>query len=186
MYEVIKKDLRERLSEKRYEHCLRVADVARELAGIYEVDLEKAYLAGLVHDIAKEFSVEENQYYINKYGLPIIEEEFKRIEHSFVGAVYLKEMYDLDDDILEAVRVHTVGSMKMSLLDKIVFVADKIEPNKDYLGIEEERRLARIDIDEALIMCLENNYKKLLSSNKRMYPLTVDVINYYRNNKEVV
>lgn len=183
MYDIdeIKRDLKELLSEKRYKHCLSVAAVAMELANIYGTDKDKAYLAGMVHDIAKEFSDEENNYYIEKYDLPRIEEEYKRIIHSYVGAVYLKEKYNMDDEICEAVKVHTTGSMDMSLLDKIVFVADKIEPGKDYPGIDEERRLAKEDIDRCVILCLENNYKKLLSKGKRMYSLSLEVLYKLKN-----
>lgn len=183
MYDIdlLKKDLEELLSEKRYKHSLSVAAVAMELANIYGIDKDKAYLAGLVHDIAKEFSYEENMYYIEKYKLPEIEEEYKRIIHSYVGAVYLKEKYNMDDDICEAVRVHTTGSMDMSLLDKIVFIADKIEPGKNYPGIDEERIVAKEDIDKALILCLENNYKKLLSKGKRMHPLSLELLYKLKN-----
>ena len=178
MYDIdlIKKDLEVLLSEKRYKHCLSVAAVSMELANIYGIDKDKAYVAGLVHDIAKEFSDDENNYYIDKYNLPKIDEEYKRIIHSYVGAVYLKEKYNMDDDICEAVRVHTTGSMNMSMLDKIVFVADKIEPGKDYPGIEEERIIAKEDINKALILCLENNYKKLISKGKKMYPLSLKLL----------
>ncbi len=179
--DMIKEELRERLSDYRYKHCLSVAAVAMELANIYGFDKDKAYLAGMVHDIAKEFSEEENEYYIEKYNLPRFDSKFKSIIHSFVGAVYLKEKYDLDDDICEAVRVHTIGSLNMSLLDKIIFVADKIEPGKDYLGIEEERVVAKENIDKAMILCLENNYIKLKSLGKEMYPVSLEVLYHLKN-----
>ena len=178
--EVIKKDLKNILSEYRYEHSLRVADVCKELALIYGYDKDKAYLAGLVHDIAKEFDYEENKYYINKYNLPDFGVEFKKIIHSYVGSVYLKEKYDMDDDICKAVRVHTTASIDMNLLDKIVFVADKIELGKKYPGIEEERIIAKEDINKALLLCLENNYKRLSSQGRKMYPDTLEVLSYLR------
>ena len=172
----IKKDLKEKLSDYRYNHSLNVAEVSRELANIYGVNEEKAYLAGMVHDIAKEFSDEENKYYIKKYNLPDFGDEFRKIIHSYVGSVYLKEKYNIDDEICKAVRVHTTASTDMSKLDKIVFVADKIEPGKDYLGIEEERVVARKDLNKALLLCLENNYKKLISKGKTMYPSSLKVL----------
>lgn len=183
MYDIdlLKKDLEGLLSEKRYKHSLSVAAVAMELANIYGIDKDKAYLAGMVHDIAKEFSDEENDYYIEKYNLPKVEEEYKRIIHSYVGAVYLKEKYNMDDDICGAVSVHTTGSLNMSMLDKIVFVSDKIEPGKDYPGIDEERKLAKEDIDKCVILCLENNYRKLLSKGKRMHPLSSKVLCKLKN-----
>ena len=181
MVETIKKDLENMLTNFRYEHSLLVAEEARLLAKHYNLDSEKAYLAGLVHDIAKDLIQEEEAYYINKYKLPRISEEFKRIIHSYVGDVYLKEIYNMDEEICKAVRVHTTASTDMTLLDKIVFVADKIEPGKDYPGIEEEREIARKNIDEAVLLCLENNYKKLISKGKKVYPLSLEVLNYFKD-----
>lgn len=172
----IKKDLKDNLSEYRYNHSLNVALVCVELANIYGVDSDKAYLAGLVHDIAKEFSEEEFNYYIKKYNLPLLDNEFNKLKHSYVGAVFLKEKYNMDDDICRAVKLHTIASSDMKLLDKILFVADKIEPGKDYPGIEEEREVAKKDIDRALLLCLENNYKKLVSKDKKMYPDSLVVL----------
>lgn len=187
MYDVdkIKDDLKNSLSEYRYNHSLNVANECVRLASIYGVDKNKAYLAGLVHDIAKEFSDEDNLYYINKYNLPKFELEYKKIIHSYVGSVYLKEKYNMDEEICRAVRVHTVADIDMSLLDKIVFVADKIEIGKNYPGIEEERAIANIDIDKALLLCLENNYKKLEKQGRNMYPSTLKVMNYYKDNVKV-
>ena len=182
--EMLEKDLRSRLSEYRFKHSVNVALVACELASIYGVDIKKAYLAGLVHDVAKEFSDEENEYYINKYNIPRFDVGFKKIIHSFVGAVYLKEKYDMDSDICNAVMYHTVGDENMDLLAKIVFVADKIEPGKDYVGIEEERIVARENIDEALIMCLENNKKKLEKNGKEMNDMSLKVLKKLKENRK--
>lgn len=174
--EVIKKDLRNKLSDYRYEHSLRVADECVKLAEVYNIDKDKAYLTGLVHDIAKEFSYEENLYYINKYGIDDDYKQFKRIIHAYVGSYYLKEKYNMDDEIIKAVRIHNIADMGMSLLDKILFVADKIEFGKDYNGIDEQRMLAYKDIDRALMLCLENNYKKLMSQGKQMHPTAIKVL----------
>jgi len=174
--EEIKKDLRMKLSDYRYNHSLSVALVCIELANIYNVDKDKAYVVGLVHDIAKEFSDEENIYYIEKYNLPRVDDEFKRIVHGEVGAAYLREKYNMDDEVCEAVRVHSIGSTDMTMLDKILFVADKIEPGKDYPGIEDERRVAKEDIDKALLLCLENNYKQLIGKGRRMHPISLEVL----------
>ena len=181
MYEVekIKEDLKCMLSERRYNHSLNVAEVAKELASIYNVNEDKAYIAGLTHDIAKEFSEEENRYYINKYNLSesLLNSEYKKILHAHIGAKYVKDKYNLDDDICKAINVHTVASPNMDILAKILFVADKIEPNKDYIGIEEERRLAYINIDASLKLCLENNIKSLISKGKQPHKNTIETLN---------
>lgn len=181
MYEVekIKQDLKCMLSEKRYNHSLNVAEVAKELASIYNVDKEKAYMAGLTHDIAKEFNEEENKYYLDKYNLSksLLNSKYKKILHANIGAKYVKDKYNLDDDICRAIDIHTIASPNMDMLAKILFVADKIEPNKDYIGIEEERRLAYINIDASLKLCLENNIKSLISKGKQPHKNTIDTLN---------
>lgn len=181
MYEVskIKEDLEKMLSEHRYQHSLNVAEVSQKLATIYNVSEEKAYIAGLTHDIAKEFTDEENRYYLKKYQLPesLLNPEYKKILHANIGALYVKDKYNLDDDICKAINVHTVASPDMDTLAKIIFVADKIEPNKSYIGIEEERKLATTNIDKALMLCLENNIKTLESKGKIPHQDTINTLN---------
>ena len=121
--ELIKTNLKKNLSEYRYIHSLNVAQTSKELAKIYGINEELAYLTGLVHDIAKELTDEENEYYINKYNLPRFEPEYQRIVHSFVGAVYLKEQYNMDDEICRAVMSHTIANDNMTTLDKILLNA---------------------------------------------------------------
>ena len=181
-------DLEKRLSRGRFEHSLRVADMARRLASVYGENEGDAYLAGLIHDVAKEFSEEENLYWLKKYGLPVdlLNSSFKRIIHSEVGAVVVRELYGVDTRISNAILYHTIGNVKMSLLDKIIFVADKIEEGKDYPGIMEERVMAFQDIDKALILCLENNKKKLADEGKIMHPDTLDLLNMLYEESGVV
>ena len=126
--EKIKTDLKDRVSEYRYEHSLMVADEAKNLAKKYNLDEDKAYVAGLVHDIAKEFTNEENTLLVNKYNLSkdLLLESNHKIIHADVGAVYVKEKYGFDDEICMAVRYHTIGNPNMSTFDKIIYIADKI------------------------------------------------------------
>lgn len=176
----IKKDLKKNLSDYRYCHSLRVADEAKKLALVYGVDSDKAYVAGLVHDIAKEFSEEENLVWIKKYNLDekMLYSEFRRTIHSEIGALVVRELYNLDLDIVLAVKYHTVGNINMDLLAKIVFVADKIESSKDYPGILEERILAYKDIDKALFLCLDNQRKKKELECKKVHPDSLEILNY--------
>ena len=165
--EKLKEDLKSKLSDKRYEHSIGVAEVAYSLALCYGVDKDRAYLAGLLHDIAKEFSEEENLYYINKYNKQyLLEKRDKKVLHADVGALYLKDKYNIDDEICNAVRVHTTGDSNMSIFDKIIFVSDKIERNRSYSNVNEIRRKAYLDIDDALVLCLSNITKKLESKKK--------------------
>lgn len=184
--EIIKNDLEKMLSEYRYLHSLRVADVARSLACIYSYDMNKAYVAGLVHDIAKEFTLEENREAVKKYSLSndLLDKEYAKMLHADIGACIARDKYSLDDDICHAIKSHTIGDIPMSLLDKIIFVADKIEPMKSYDGIYEERKMASLDIHQATIMCILNNHKKLTRQRKKIYPKSLEVLEYLMKNKE--
>ena len=183
--EKIKNDLRSMLSEYRYLHSLRVAEVARGLACVYSCDVEKAYLTGLVHDIAKEFSDEENIEAVMKYHLSndLLDKEYRKMIHADIGAKIVKDWYGLDDEVCHAVASHTVGDIPMNILDKIIFVADKIEPFKRYEGIDEERRLASFDIHNATILCIENHHKKLIREKKKIYSKSFEVLEYLKNQK---
>lgn len=176
--EKIKVDLKESLSEKRYLHCLRVGEEAQKLARIYGYDEAKAYVAGILHDIAKEFSDLENARLVRKYQLEeeLLKPEYRRILHARVGADVVRERYGLDEDICHAIYCHTTGEIEMNLLDKIIFVADKIEPGKSYEGIEEERALAYQNITAAMILCIRNNHQKLIREGKVIYPKSLEVL----------
>lgn len=178
----IKKDLKDILSEYRYLHSLRVAEVARGLACYYHYDADKAYLIGLIHDIAKEFSDEENEYYVDKYDLSseLLSDDYRKMIHADIGACIARDKYGFDDEGCHAIACHTIGDIPMNLIDKIIFVADKIEPLKNYIGIEEERRMASIDINKATIMCIENNHKKLIKNKKKIHPRSMEVLEYLK------
>ena len=179
--EKIKLDLKNRLSDYRYGHSVRVAEEAKKLASYYKINENNAYLAGLLHDIAKEFSIIENKNWITKYHLSedLLNDKNLKTCHAEIGAVVAKELYGVSDDISQTIKYHTIGNVNMTMLDKIVFIADKIESGKSYPGIDEERILAYQDIDEALILCLQNNKKKV-ESEKRLFNEDSDkVLNYF-------
>ena len=181
MYNVnqIKKDLKNNLSDFRYEHCINVADEAKKLAKHYNFDEEKVYVAALVHDIAKEFSKEDIKFWIEKYNLStdFLLPENKKIVHAEVGAFVVKELYKLDDEICNAVRYHTIGHVPMSLLDKIVFIADKIARDSDDEIIKKERILAYENIDDALILYLTTQKEKFKEKGKKMHPNSIELLN---------
>lgn len=181
--EQIKKDLKNSLSQFRYEHSILVADEAKMLAKHYHLDEEKAYIAGLVHDIAKEFNNEENDRWIEKYNLTgeLFSNEFKNVIHANIGAVVIKEKYNFDEEICNAVCYHAIGDFKMTNLDKIIFVADKIARRISNPIIDEERKLAYQDIDKALILCLRTQKDRLESIGKRMYPASLKLLQVLEN-----
>ncbi len=184
--EKIKSDLRCLLSEYRYLHSLRVAEVAKGLAARYSFDIDKAYATGLIHDIAKEFTYEENLDIIKRYHLPmsLLHNNYHKILHSDIGAIVVRERYGLDEEISHAIFCHTTGDIPMGLLDRILFVADKIEPGKQYNGIEEERRLAYTNLNDALILCIENNQKKLIKEKKNICPRSIRVLKYLKEERD--
>ena len=164
--EDMKEYLKSNLSKYRYEHSIRVAEEARKLAKHYDCNDENAYIAGLLHDIAKEYNEEENKEIVNKYNLDKSVLEDKRTCHAIIGSVIVKELYNVSDDICQTIKYHTVGNRDMTLFDKIIFIADKIESGKNYPGIEEERDMAYIDLDRCLLLCLMNTKRKLEQDNK--------------------
>ena len=183
--EQIKEDLKKYLSQYRYEHSILVAEEAKKLANHYNEDEEKAYIAGLVHDIAKEFSDEENEKWIKKYNLTgdIFSDEYKNVIHSFIGAVVIKEWYRMEEEICNAVRNHTLGNISMTELDKIIFVADKIARRVSNPIMEEEKRLAYQDINKALELCLKIQEQKLQEKGKNMHPISLELLQLLENNK---
>ncbi len=155
--EQMKKDLKERVTEKRYNHCLMVADEAKKLAGIYKYDEEKAYVTGVIHDIAKDFSDEENERLVNKYKLDrkILDDDYKNVIHADIGAVFVKEKYDLDDDMCKAIKYHAIGNVDMDLLAKIIFIADKTGRKVLDDEIKKIKEISYTNLDKAILMFLE-------------------------------
>ena len=180
MYDIqkIKKDLQSILSDFRYEHSLMVADEAKKLAHHYNYDEEKAYVAGLVHDIAKDFDEEENLKWINKYNLSgdIFLPEFKNIIHAEIGYFVVKEWYGFDEEICNAVRYHTIGNVPMSFLEKIVFIADKIARKNTNPIIDKEKLLAYENIDKSIVYFLRNQKDRLENNGFRMYPTSLKLL----------
>ncbi len=155
--EKMKVDLKEQLSKKRFGHSLRVAKLSENLANHYGIDTMTAYYAGLIHDIAKEYSREQCLYYINEYAIEKDPSIMKNpnLAHGEIGAIVLQNDYnEADEDVLDAVRWHTYGHENMSLLSKIVYIADAIEPLRDYNGVDVLRKLAYEDLN----LCIREYY----------------------------
>ena len=166
----IKEDLKNTLSERRYIHSLGVMEMAVELAQIYNVDEKKAELAGLLHDNAKEMTPEELLKYVDDNNIKISEVERinTKILHGKVGADIAKKKYGVSKEIQEAIEYHTTTNPNMTTLDKIVFVADKIELNRKSAtyDIESERELAKKDLDGAVLFIINSNITSLIQKDK--------------------
>ncbi len=174
--------LKENLSEERYIHTLGTADCAKELAKKYSLDEEKAYLAGLLHDCAKCFS-NEKLLEIIKENLEVEESEMQNYKtlHAPVSAYIAEKEFNITDkEILSAIRWHTLGKLDMSDFEKIIFIADKIEPNtrdKEYSDkirtlLDEENGL-----NKALLKCYKETIKSLVKRNLKICLLTIEIYN---------
>ncbi|MBQ9956795.1 MAG: bis(5'-nucleosyl)-tetraphosphatase (symmetrical) YqeK [Ruminococcus sp.] len=175
-----RKLLRSRLIEKRYIHSLNVADSARQLAQKYGADEEKAYFAGLVHDIMKNASEEEQLQIMEKGGIILsrTEKANRKLWHAMAGEAYLRlEMGITDRDILNAVRYHTTGRAGMSLLEKVVYIADYISVERDYDDVDVMRELSmNKGLDEAALYALKFSFKSLSKKEKLIH---TDSVEYY-------
>ncbi len=137
-------------------HVQQTAKVARELATLHGVDPERAEIAALVHDVADPLSEHELIVRAEHYGIPVslTEARVPRLLHAPVGAEILRDEWGIEDEeILDAVRYHVTGAPVMSPLVKVVFIADKIEPDRDhyYSGLDAIRAIARANLDEAVL-----------------------------------
>ncbi len=188
MYDIkkIKEDIRKSLSDFRYQHTIRVAEEAKSLARYYQIDEEKVYVAGLLHDMAKEFSKEENEGLIEKYKLPqeLKKEEFKNIIHADIGAEMAKEYYNIEEDIYLAIKYHTIGNPNMNLFAKIIFVADKIGRKTLSPEMQEVKKTAYEDIDKAICRIILIETEKLKEKRLKLHPDTTILLNRLEDKKK--
>ena len=166
-YEKIKALLKERLDEHRYIHSLGVADSAKELAVRFGADENKAYLAGLLHDITKNETNERQLKLFESDGIILnqVEKNNPKLWHAMTAPIFIKnELGVSDEEILSAVRYHTTGRASMSLLEKIVYIADYISAERDYPDVDVMRALAKESLEKAALYSLEYTLKKLSKS----------------------
>lgn len=182
----MREKLRERLTDKRYEHSLGVEYIAAALAMAHGMDIEQAAVAGLLHDCAKCYSTEEKIDKCNKYGLPISDFERQNPEllHAKLGAAIAKDKFKIrDHEVLSAITWHTTGCPNMSDLDKIIYIADFIEPNRKELPeMDEIRREAFMDLDQCLIHILSNILDYLKRKGRKIDPITEETYEFYVGN----
>ena len=180
LIERIKKDLKEMLSEHRYNHSIGVMNKAIELAKIYGIDEDKAALAGLTHDIAKEIPEEEALKIVKKNNIKLDEAERlnTRLLHGPLGAFIAKEKYGADEQIQNAIKYHAISYYKMDLLAKITYIADKTEETrKSSPIIEVWRKIASKDIDQAIIMHINYILQKKIEENGLIPTATIETRN---------
>lgn len=169
------------LSEKRYKHVLGVAETAKELAKLNGADESKAELAAMLHDIAKEMPIDEQMKILkkNNFNITEIEKASPQVLHGFVGEFLAREKFNIDDEeVLKAVAYHTTGKANMTKLEKIIYIADYIEPTRNYPGVEILRETTYKDLDEGVLMGINNTIKLLVDKNGVIHPLTIEARNY--------
>ncbi|TCP32318.1 putative HD superfamily hydrolase involved in NAD metabolism [Scopulibacillus darangshiensis] len=168
------------LPAKRFDHTLGVVEAAQGLAKRFNGDIDKAGLAAMLHDIAKYFSKTKMAETIRRRN-DIADELLQyhlSLWHASVGAVYAEEELNITDhDILEAMKWHTTGKKDMTLLDKIVFLADYIEPGRNFPGVDEVRATAEKSLDLACAKALENTIVFLVARRQQIHPDTIYAYN---------
>ncbi len=180
----IKEKLKEILSEYRYQHSLGVADASFLLAERHGVNTQKAYLAGLLHDCAKELSLCKQVALAlrSDYAFDLYQILFPSLLHAPAGSVYAKKEFGIEDEeVLKVIAKHILGTPNMSDLEKIVFVSDYFEENRILPWKEEIRVAAYNDLDSAVLLSCGVTIDYLQRSGKRIHPKLLKTRDYYRN-----
>ena len=175
-----------RLSEERFEHSMNVAKAAAQLAEKYGADAEKAYTAGILHDITKEETHEAQKEYITENGIALTELEKLngKVLHQLSGALFCRLELGIDDeDILGAVRYHTTGRRDMTLLEKVVYTADFISAERCYPDVEVMREKAQRSLEEAMLYSLRWTVRDLSSKTMLIHPDTLECYNWILENE---
>lgn len=172
-------EIKKRLNPDRLYHSLNVADEAKKLAKHYGADEQKAFTAGLLHDILKNTPDSELLQYFERNGIMLTETEraSRKTWHAMAGADFLRrELHVTDEDILSAVRWHTTGRAGMTLLDKVLFIADFISADRDYPGVDRMREKAYVSLEDAMLEGLQFTINELVEN---AWPVHEDSIRAY-------
>lgn len=178
----IKLYLKANLAEKRYSHILGVAETAKKLAKLNGVSEEMAEIAGLAHDVAKNLSKVKMKEIINEHNIVLseIEENNTNLWHSIIGPIEAKNKLGIEDEeILDAIRWHTTGKEDMSILTKIIYIADMIEPSRNFERVEAIRKVTFEDLDMGVYCGLTRSIEFLLIKNLLIDENTMRARNYF-------
>ena len=181
MEDWIKEKLIEEIGSKRFSHSIGVMETAVELAKLYQVDSNKAMIAGLLHDCAK---IRDPIYLLKRANdfdiiLDDIMKKNNELIHGPLGSRIAEYEYMIKDrEILDAIYYHTTGREKMSMLDKIIYIADFIEPSRNYPSVDEIRKLAFKDLDKSILLSMENTLIYLISQRRVIHLDTIRARNY--------
>lgn len=172
--------VRERVRPQRFDHIERVAKLSASLARTWKTNEDVAIVVGLLHDCARDMTVDELKEQAAAFRIPItdIEKRAPVLLHGPVGAALIESQLGVGDHhILDAVRFHTTGRSGMSIVEKILFVADYAEPGRDFPGVERVRSLMHVDLDGAIRAALDQTVAYLVTRGRLLHPLTVEARN---------
>jgi len=175
--------LEQSLAPKRFKHSVAVYETALELAQEHKLNKEltdKIAVSALLHDCGREVSTKDSVSKMHELGLPmdLVEENQPILLHSKLGVVYAQKKYGVTDaDILDGISFHTTGKANMSILAMIVFLADMIEPGRDFSGVNELRRVARKDLEAAMLLAYSNTTQYLIKGNLLIHPNCIEGYN---------
>ncbi|MDO4471563.1 MAG: bis(5'-nucleosyl)-tetraphosphatase (symmetrical) YqeK [Bacillota bacterium] len=170
--------IRMNLKESRLQHTYRVAETAVAMARREGADVRKAEIAALLHDCARNLPPEKLNSLVEESGLPDRYRDNVNLSHSKVGAAFAGRLFNIDDrEILDAISYHTTGRCRMTTLEKIVFLADAIEPGRDYPGVEAIRDAAEESLDRGCLKSLEGTIEFLKAADKFIDNDTIEAFN---------
>lgn len=177
--------VKSRVKESRYIHTLGVIDRAVSLAKIYNVDTDKARIAASLHDIAKYMDIDEQKKLIlDNYGKDELDKLVPQVYHGATGSIIARDEFKIDDiDILNAIRYHTIGRANMSTLEKIIFVADFSEPNREFPEAEICFKKAIKSLDDAVYYAVDEQLKHIESKGYEIAVIEYETRDYYRRYK---
>ena len=183
--------LKESLPTKRYEHSIAVYKTAKDIAQTCGVDVEKAKLAGLLHDCGREISTKDFIDKIKELGIKadIVEMNQPILLHDKLGVYYAERKYGVHDkEVLDAILYHTTGAPHMSKLAMVIYLADILEPGRDYPGVDDLRKLVTKDLEQTLFQAYVQTIKFLLDGKQLVHPNCIEAYNelaiMYKNAKK--
>lgn len=180
MNESYKEIIKPKLTERRYIHSLCVADEAVRLAEKHGCDTEKAYTAGILHDIIKDTPKDEMLKMFSDFGIILsdVEKQAPKLWHAILGSEYVRRVLNIDDDdVISAIRYHTTAKSGMTLLEKIIYLADFTSADRDYDGVNDMRLAVAKGLDVGMREALKYSIADLVENEKAIHPDTVDAYN---------
>ncbi len=171
--------IKPRMPEKRFIHTIGVMETASKLAEKYGEDIKSAETAAILHDIAKYANETWMIEIVKEHGLDQrLIDWGPELLHGPVGAwIAEKEFNITNSDILNSIRYHTTGRAGMSKLEKIIFISDMIEPNRNFDGVEKLRKKAEVDLNKAMRACIRHSIKFLVKTKQKIYPVSIECYN---------